>query len=78
MWTCTCSVGGRTVAHLVADPAGEVATEWSHGHKQRFPIFGDFPHGLGDGDSLMEPAEVGVSPPGLATNEQGVRHVDAD
>ncbi len=55
-----------------------MATEWSHGHKQSSSIFGDSSHSLGDGDSLIEPAEAGVRPPGLATNQRGVRHVDAD
>ncbi len=74
----TCRVGCRTVAQFVADHAGEVATEWSLGHKQCCSIFGDCSHIAVDGDSLMKPAEVGVCPPGFATNQRGVRHVDAD
>lgn len=75
--TRTCCVGGRTVAQLVADHAGEVATEWSLSHIQCCSISGDFPHSVGDRNSLIEPAEVGVCPPGLAANQRGVRHVDA-
>lgn len=66
------------MAQLVADRAGEVAADRSRGHKQCRPISGDSPHSVGDGDSLMEPAEAGLRPPGLATNQRGVRHVDAD
>lgn len=74
----TCSVGGGAVAQFVADHAGEVATEGSLGHNQSRSVLGDRPHGVGDGDLLVEPAEVGVRPPGLAANQRGVRHVDAD
>lgn len=74
----TCSVGGGAVAQFVADHAGEVATEGSLGHNQSRSVLGDCPHGVGDGDLLVEPAEVGVRPPGLAANQRGVRHVDAD
>lgn len=68
--TRTCCVGGRTVAQLVADHAGEVATEWSLGHKQRRSVFGDPPHSVGDSDPLIKPAEVGVRSPSLATNQR--------
>lgn len=67
--TRTCCVGGRTVAQLVADHAGEVATEWSLSHIQRCSISGDFPHSVGDRNSLIEPAEVGVCPPGFTANQ---------
>lgn len=73
----TCCVGGRTVAQLVADHAGEVATERRLGHIQRGPVCGDGPHGVGDGHSLVEPAEARFGAPGLATDQRGVGHVDA-
>ena len=66
------------MAPLVANHAGEVATHGSHGYKQCCSISGDLAHSLGDGVSLVEPAEAGVSPPGLAANQHRVRHVDAD
>lgn len=75
---CTCSVRGGAVAQFVADHAGEVAAEGSLGHNQGRSILGDRPHGAADGDLLVKPAEVGVRPPGLAANQRGVRHVDAD
>lgn len=73
----TCCVGGRAVAQLVADHAGEVATERRLGHIQRGPVHGDGSHGVGDGHSLIEPAEVRLGAPGLATDQRGVGHVDA-
>lgn len=66
------------MAQFVADQAGEMATNRSHANEQRGSILGDSSHRLGDGDSLVEPAEMGVCPPGLSTDQQGVRHVDAD
>lgn len=75
---CTCSVCGGAVAQFVADRAGEVAAEGSLGHNQSRSVLGDRPHGVSDGDLLVKPAEVGVRPPGLAANQRGVRHVDAD
>lgn len=65
----TCCVGGRTVAQLVADRTGEVATERYLGHVQRCSIVGDSSHRVVDSDSLIEPAEVGVCPPGFDTNQ---------
>ena len=75
--TGTCGVGGSTVAQLVADHAGEVATERHLSHVQGRPVLGGGSHSAGDGHPLIEPAEVGVCPPGLATDQRGVRHVDA-
>ncbi len=74
----TCSVCCRAVAQLVADHAGEVATERTLGHQQRCAVFGNGSHSVGDGHSLIEPCEVRVCPPGFTTDQQGVRHVDAD
>lgn len=74
---CTCCVGGRTVAQLVADCAGKVAAEGRLGHVQRRSIFGDSSHCVVDSDSLVEPTEVGVCSPGLATEQRGMRYVDA-
>lgn len=75
---CTCGVGGGAVAQLVADHAGEVAADGSLGHEQYRPVLGDAAHGVGHGDSLVEPVEAGVRPPGLAADQRGVGHVDAD
>lgn len=55
-----------------------MATDWGKRYNQSCSIVGDFPHSLGDGGFLMEPAEAGVSPPGLGANKRGVGHVDAD
>lgn len=74
---CTCGVGGRTVAQFVADRAGKVAAEGHLGHIQRCSVFGDSSHSVVDSNSLIEPAEVGVCPPGFATNQWGMRYVDA-
>lgn len=76
--TGTCSVGGRAVAQLVADYAGEVATHGSLGHNQCRSILGDCPHSGGDGGLLVEPAEAGVRAPGLATHQRRVSNVDAE
>lgn len=74
---CTCCVGGRTVAQLVADRAGKVAAEGHLGHIQCRSIFGDSSHCVVDSNSLIEPTEVGVCSPGLATKQRGMRYVDA-
>lgn len=67
------------MAQLVADRAGEVSADDGRlGPDQRRSASGDSARGLGDGDPLVEPAEAGLRAPGLAANQRGVRHVDAD
>lgn len=78
MYSHTCSVRGRAVSQLVANHAGEVTTNGIHGYNQHVSNLGDFSHLLGDGSSLVQPAEDGVCPPRLVANQQGVRHIDAD
>lgn len=74
----TCCIGGRAVAQLVADRAGEVAAEGCLGHVECGAVLGDSADGFCDGHSFVHPAEAGLRPPGLAAHQRQVRHIDAD